>query len=97
MLTYLLEWLARAKSDEKASALVRNYLRRPAEELYDIQSDPHQLSNVAEETTNTELLKQMRENLDVWMKQQGDKGLPTEEDGKTRIINTVYELWTEII
>ena len=42
-------WVGKAKSDAAAAAVVRRYHTRPAEELYDVKSDPWQLKNLAAE------------------------------------------------
>ncbi len=80
------EWRERAQSDDNASALVNAYVQRPAEELFEIQNDPHQLHNVALDQSNQELLAHMRSKMDAWMEQQGDQGLATEAEGKKRIM-----------
>lgn len=56
-----------------ARALQNSYLaERPAEELYDVQEDPHELHNLAGETTLQSTLDNLREMLDDWMEQTGD-------------------------
>jgi uncharacterized sulfatase len=71
-------WAARAKTDPAAAAIVRRYHTRPAEELYDLRADPHELANLATDPKHADLLKQLRADLDAWMKDQGDAGLKTE-------------------
>ena len=46
--------------------------KRPAEELYDLKSDPHQLNNVAHKAEYAETLQQCRQRVDVWMMQTND-------------------------
>ena len=43
--------------------------KRPAEELYDLRNDPHQLTNVADKPEYADALKQLRARVDEWMKQ----------------------------
>jgi len=68
-------WVEKAKTDEAAARLVRNFERRPAEELYDLRADPHELSNLAGDPACRELLESLRGKVRQWMAQQGDKGL----------------------
>ena len=47
---------------------------RPAEELYDLQSDPHETRNLAADPKYKKTLEQMRARLSGWMKETGDRG-----------------------
>ncbi len=47
---------------------------RPAEELYDLESDPHELHNLAGQAQHTATLADLRGKLDGWIKQTGDLG-----------------------
>lgn len=69
---YFDEWVERSKSDEKAAARVSAYHQRPAEELYDLKSDPDELHNLAANPEQAGRVASMRAKLDEWMKQQGD-------------------------
>jgi uncharacterized sulfatase len=71
-------WIAKAKSDPAAAAVVRRYHTRPAEELYDLAADPLELKNLAADPAHADRLKTLRADLDAWMKEQGDEGLKTE-------------------
>jgi uncharacterized sulfatase len=71
-------WVEKAKTDAAAAAVVRRYHTRPAEELYDLQADPWQLRNLAQEPAHAATLKALRADLDRWMREQGDEGLKTE-------------------
>ena len=48
--------------------------RRPEEELYDLQNDPHELSNLASAPAHERTLRQLRAQLDEWMKSSNDRG-----------------------
>lgn len=50
--------------------------RKPSEELYDIVADPHEIRNLAASPEHEKVLKQMRRELDDWMRAIGDKGVP---------------------
>lgn len=45
---------------------------RPAEELYDIVNDPHELTNLAADPRFAETLKRYREVLDKWQQETND-------------------------
>jgi hypothetical protein len=49
--------------------------KRPAEELYDVNEDPGQLRNVAEEPAYAEMKTSMRAALDGYLKEMGDPRL----------------------
>jgi N-sulfoglucosamine sulfohydrolase len=71
-------WAAKAKTDPAAAAVVKRYHTRPAEELYNLRVDPNELINLAGDPKHGDILKQLRADLDAWMKDQGDDGLKTE-------------------
>lgn len=71
-------WIRRAKEDAFASERVRNYQQRPKVEFFDLQNDPWELSNHADNPEYAAQIKKMRRALDDWMVQQGDRGLETE-------------------
>ena len=47
---------------------------RPEEELYDLESDPHELANLAVDPAHQETVKQLRKILDRWIEASGDRG-----------------------
>jgi len=47
---------------------------RPVEELYDLQSDPHELNNLADQPGHEDTLRQLRAKLIKWMEQTKDLG-----------------------
>jgi N-sulfoglucosamine sulfohydrolase len=73
-------WVAKAKTDPAAAAIVRSYHTRPAEELYDVANDPHELTNLAADPKQADRLKTLRADLDAWMAANGDRGLATERE-----------------
>ena len=64
--------------------------KRPVEELYDVENDPHMINNLARDTTyHTELVK-MREILAKWEKATDDKGqYPESAEG----LRFMYNRW----
>jgi uncharacterized sulfatase len=75
---YWPDWLRAAENDKTASFLVERYLHRPEEEFYDLERDPWELYNRAEEPILAPVKEELRQNLRRWMQQQGDQGLATE-------------------
>ncbi len=69
-------WLKRSEAEAKARA--EAYYHRPEEELYDLQADPFELHNLANDPQYAPVKKKLRQVLDAWMKQQGDEGIGTE-------------------
>jgi N-sulfoglucosamine sulfohydrolase len=53
---------------------------RPEEELYDLDSDPWELDNLADDPAQAEVLKTMRARLAEWMETTGDQGAEPEGD-----------------
>ena len=72
-LNYWQSWLAAAETNPAAAAAVKRYSVRPAEELYDLKSDPDELHNLAADPAQAGRLQQMRADVDTWMRQQGDQ------------------------
>ncbi|MEI6536895.1 MAG: sulfatase [Verrucomicrobiaceae bacterium] len=71
-----------AEGDAFAREQAARYIKRPAVELYDLQTDPWELVNVADRPENAESVSRLRMQLDGWMKQQGDEGDKTEREAK---------------
>lgn len=55
--------------------------KRPAEELYDLRNDPHQVTNVADKAEYAAPLKEARARVDAWMKQTSDPRVDPAYDG----------------
>ena len=54
--------------------------RRPAEELYDLKTDPDQLANVATDPGRNSTKARLRRMLDEWMRTTGDPRATTDDD-----------------
>ena len=54
--------------------------RKPAEELYDTEADPHELANLAEDPAHAETLARLRAVQDQWMADSRDLGLLPEAE-----------------
>lgn len=48
--------------------------QKPLEELYDVTADPHEINNLAEKPEYKQVLLQLRQILDRWIKETGDQG-----------------------
>lgn len=62
---------------------------RAVEELYDIEADPHQINNLANDPEYQEVMAKHRELLETWRTEIGDN----EEEEETAQLKSVYELW----
>lgn len=72
-------WVAKADAgDADAADKVRRYQHRPAVELYDLQADPFEWQNLAEDPAHADIAAQLRGKLAAWMAAQGDEGQATE-------------------
>lgn len=81
---YWKTWLRDAAKDKRAAKLSKRYTQRPAEELYDLAKDPWELNNLADDPKYSSIKQTLRKELQAWMAQQGDKGIKTEMQAKTR-------------
>ena len=48
--------------------------RMPEEELYDIQADPYEVNNLADDLAMAEVKKELRDALENWIEESGDQG-----------------------
>ncbi|MEX0291097.1 MAG: sulfatase [Flavobacteriaceae bacterium] len=65
---------------------------RPAEELYDLKADPHQMNNLAQESDFKNVLEEHRALLQNWMRETDDKGQYQESSTQ---LKATYELWKD--
>uniref|UniRef100_UPI003562F245 sulfatase family protein n=1 Tax=Novipirellula sp. TaxID=2795430 RepID=UPI003562F245 len=72
ILIALREYHAVGKLNEVQELIFRDV--RPAEELYDVKNDPHEIHNLAGDPANANKLKTLRDRLDRWMEETGDQG-----------------------
>jgi uncharacterized sulfatase len=71
--TYFPSWEEAAKTDPAAAAVVKRYHQRPAEELFNLESDPLEHNNLAGDPAAKDKLNQLRKRLDEWMTEQNDQ------------------------
>jgi N-sulfoglucosamine sulfohydrolase len=69
---YWESWTNAAKTNADAAMLVKRYHQRPAEELYDLRRDPFETNNLAVLPEHAARVKSMRDELETWMRAQGD-------------------------
>jgi hypothetical protein len=51
----------------------------PEEQLYDLEKDPHQLNNLAEQANYRDILTHLRQKLEEWRRQTGDTAPPVDK------------------
>lgn len=66
-----------------AYELLKSSFFRLAEELYDLENDPYEMKNLAENQTFTKEKKRLSSALDNWMKETGDDGDPRSHPRRT--------------
>ena len=79
-------WVEKSYRDEHAASVLWRYHNRPKEELYDVQADPNETRNLAEQPEYGNILKKFRNEMRQWRRQQGDHETgpyePSESDKK---------------
>jgi uncharacterized sulfatase len=65
-------WVEKAKTDPHAARIVTLNEHHPQEELYDIQSDPYELTNLVEKPDVQPILLRLRRQLTQWLVEQGE-------------------------
>ena len=71
------------KSPQRASSVQHSEQigadHKPIEELYDLETDPHEVVNLAAQPEHTARLRSMRSDLDKWIIETGDRGAIMED------------------
>jgi N-sulfoglucosamine sulfohydrolase len=80
--TPIMQELLRLHAEGRLNETQRLWLRdqRPVEELYDTESDPHEVRNLAASPEHREVLQRMRGVLDEWMEEISDLGRISEAE-----------------
>ena len=65
-------WEEKAKTDPAAQAIIDAYYRRPPVELFDLNADPRERLNVADDSEYADVVKSLQADLEAWAKSQGD-------------------------
>ncbi|MDG2390195.1 MAG: sulfatase [Planctomycetaceae bacterium] len=80
---YWTAWKKAAEAgDEHARKLVDIYESRPEYEFYDLETDPDESHNLADNPAYSKPIQKMKAELSTWMEQQGDEGIATEDAAK---------------
>ncbi|MEX0323773.1 MAG: sulfatase [Puniceicoccaceae bacterium] len=66
------EWFEAAKTDPAAAKVVKAYQQRPEFELFDLDKDPMEQNNLAENPEYREILLSLKRKLADWTTSQGD-------------------------
>ncbi|MEM7143535.1 MAG: sulfatase [Verrucomicrobiota bacterium] len=69
-------WDEAAKNDKAAAAIVRAYYTRPEFEFFDLEKDPLELNNLADNPEYAEKFEELRSALAAWTTAQNDELLP---------------------
>ncbi|MFH5801014.1 sulfatase-like hydrolase/transferase [Haladaptatus sp. CMAA 1911] len=59
---------------------------RPTEELYDLETDPHEIENLADDPAHSEILAELRTAMDDWLAEIDDRGHVDE----TQMVNRMW-------
>lgn len=73
-------WLATAWDTPRTYNLVKRYMHRPAEELYHTAYDKAEMTNLANDPKFAGIKAKLSAELDAWLEQQGDPGIPQDTD-----------------
>lgn len=72
------KWEELGQTDSHAREVTWKYRHRPAVELYDVQSDPYCMVNLADDDAYRDKIAELDRELKKWMEYCGDKGQETE-------------------
>jgi N-sulfoglucosamine sulfohydrolase len=81
-----------ARGEMNGAQLVFFSTEKPAEELYDLENEPHQIRNLATDPASAKELARHRKLLADWITKTGDQGQVTESD--EGLIQVLYEWGT---
>lgn len=73
---YWASWIWDSQKSEATYRLVRRYMSRPAEQLYNTAQDPYEMINLIDAAKENARLIRLRRELDRWMADQNDPGAP---------------------
>jgi len=79
---FYFSWRDAAETDPAARELYQRYQYRPEFEFFDLHTDPHELTNLADAPEHGERIQGLLGKLRAWMTDQGDRGLETELEAR---------------
>ena len=71
---YWQTWMREAWTNPHTYQMVKRYMHRPPEELYNSVKDPYELTNLANTPRHAKQLNVLSAELDRWLAEQGDPG-----------------------
>lgn len=77
-------WLKKSKKDPDQYAHAALFRNRPEFELYNIKNDRYELKNLVNDASLQKIKSKLFAELQLWMNDQGDKGIETEWKALTR-------------
>ena len=94
MVEIMLEMRAEGTLDEAQETVLAEF--RPPEELFDVDSDPHTLHNLAADGEHEDVLRRMRTELRRWIAETDDKGFIGEDPAEAQNGAWVVPLWLKL-
>lgn len=76
---YYATWLGADAKRTDIYHLLNRYMNRPAEELYLLEQDPYEMTNLIDDSQHAEILSKLRTELDQWMELQQDPGAEVDQ------------------
>lgn len=73
---YWQTWVREAWHNPHTYDLVKRYLHRPPEQLYNTAEDPYEMTNLVQDPEYAAIKIQLSRELDHWMTAEGDPGIP---------------------
>ncbi len=77
-----LSWLEKAKTDPEAQRMVDRYRSRPEFQLFDLDADPWEMTNLAGGSAYAADQERLFAAIKNWMTQQGDAGAAIDVERK---------------
>jgi N-sulfoglucosamine sulfohydrolase len=71
---YWATWVRDSWANPQTHKLVKRYMRRPAEELYDLTADRYEMNNLATDPALKATREVLSSELDRWLESQADPG-----------------------
>ena len=91
---YWATWVFTAFDRPRTYELVKRYTRRPAEQLYLTAEDPYELRNLANEPAHAKTKDRLSKELDRWLAEQGDPGIPQDTQAALQAARQGKHLYT---
>lgn len=67
-------WVEQSAYDPRAEKMVQRYRNRPEYQLFDLDADPWELDNLADNPAYKSTLEELKTSINEWMARQGDEG-----------------------